>query len=118
MRITKSLAVSLSTLAIGSAIAADPAAVPPVAPHESGQVHNLPHWTPRAAARDVEGFFVRYDTNRDAVISWEEAQQDPELARVFARADTNGDGVLDRNEFQNATLLAVNTRQRGAGAGG
>jgi Ca2+-binding EF-hand superfamily protein len=61
-------------------------------------------------------FFARYDTNRDGVVSWDEAQQDPDLVRVFERADENHDGVLTRAEFENAARLAVKDRRAGAAA--
>ena len=63
-----------------------------------------------------DDFFARYDTNRDGVVSWEEAQQDPDLERVFAAADQNHDGVLSRAEFRNAAALAVKNRRAGAAA--
>ena len=64
----------------------------------------------------TDDFFARYDTNRDGVVSWEEAQQDPDLVRVFERADENHDGVLTRAEFETAAVLAVKNRRAGAAA--
>ena len=49
---------------------------------------------------------ARYDADGDGLISWTEAQQDPDLAHAFMRADKNGDGVLDPDEFHVALLLA------------
>ena len=63
-----------------------------------------------------DDFFARYDTNRDGAVSWEEAQQDPDLERVFTAADQNHDGVLSRAEFRNAAALAVKNRRAGAAA--
>jgi hypothetical protein len=63
-----------------------------------------------------DDFFARYDANRDGVVSWEEAQQDPDLVQVFERADENHDGVLSPAEFANAAALAVRNRRAGAAA--
>ena len=46
--------------------------------------------------------FSRYDRNRDGVISWPEAQADPELAQWFAAADSDRNGALTRGEFNMA----------------
>lgn len=64
-----------------------------------------------APDRSVEAFFLRYDGNRDGVVSWDEAQRDPELANVFNDADRNGDASLSRSEFQDAAVLAVAVRR-------
>jgi hypothetical protein len=82
----------------------------PAAPDESGIVRNVPSWA--GAGQGAESYFARYDANRDGTISWEEAQQDPDLLAVFDRADANGDRVLSRNEFHDAAVLAVNERGR------
>ena len=124
MKAVKTL-LSVCALGIaGSALAVDypeerglvPSTVP-AAPDESGVVRNVPSWanapggdTPLADDQSVDSYFARYDTNRDGMITWEEAQQDPDLARVFERADANGDRVLSRSEFQDAAVLAVNER--------
>jgi Ca2+-binding EF-hand superfamily protein len=71
---------------------------------------------PSQTRNDIDDFFARYDTNRDGVVSWEEAQQDPDLVRVFERADENHDGVLTRAEFETAAVLAVKNRRAGAAA--
>ena len=66
---------------------------------------------------DVQGFFQRYDSNHDGLISRKEAEEDPDLMLVFDKADANHDDVLDRSEFRRAALLAVNNRRRGAAVG-
>lgn len=66
---------------------------------------------------NVQGFFQRYDSNHDGLISRKEAEQDPDLMLVFDKADANHDDVLDRTEFRRAALLAVNNRRRGAAVG-
>ncbi|GEM_PF-1443005 len=45
--------------------------------------------------------FVKYDSNNDGVITWEEAYGAyPTLTQnIFDQADANGDGVLDEGEF-------------------
>ena len=93
-----------------------PSVIPP-APDESGTVNNVPSWrgdpgAPLADERSVDSYFTRYDTDRDGVISYAEAQQDAELLSVFTAADANGDRVLSRAEFQDAVVLAVNERGR------
>ena len=101
----------------------------PAAPDESGTVRNVPSWRgvpeptvvqparvePAITERDVDSYFTRYDANRDAVISRDEAQLDPDLMRVFDRADGNGDRVLSRSEFQDAAVLAVNENRAARG---
>jgi len=72
---------------------------------------------PREAGNEVGDFFARYDKNRDGVISYAEAQADPDLILVFERADANHDGVLDRREFDQAAILAARNRRAGAAAG-
>ena len=126
MKVAKTLLSSCALVFAASAFAVDypeergvvPSVVPP-APDESGVVNNIPAWrttpgadAPRADDRGVDSYFARYDTNRDGVISWEEAQQDADLISVFDRADSNGDRVLSRGEFQEAAVLAVNERGR------
>jgi len=54
----------------------------------------------------TDPLFAEYDADGDGLISWTEAQQNPDLAHVFERADRNGDGVLDPDEFRSALLLA------------
>ena len=118
MKVTKTL---MSVCALGFA---GTALAIPAAPDEAGIVRNAPGVygdvlapAPSAATdRGVDGYFSRYDSNRDGVISWEEAQQDDDLVRVFSRADGNGDRVLSRAEFQDAAVLAVN-ESRGARGG-
>jgi len=73
--------------------------------------------TPAEADDDVQGFFQRYDSNHDGLISRMEAKEDPDLVLVFDKADANHDDVLDGIEFRRAALLAVNNRRRGAAAG-
>ena len=109
MKVTKTL---MSVCALGFA---GTALAIPVAPDEAGIVRNAPSVhgdvltaAPAAGDRGVDAYFTRYDANRDGVISWEEAQQDDDLVRVFSRADDNGDRVLSRAEFQDAAVLAVN----------
>ena len=100
-----------------------PSAIPP-APDETGRVNNIPQWrsvapvTPAAplAANSVDDYFARYDANHDGVISWSEAQVDPDLVRAFNLADANSDGVLTRAEFQDAATIAV--REHNSAAGG
>ena len=72
---------------------------------------------PAEADDDVQGFFQRYDSNHDGLISRKEAEEDPDLMLVYDKADANHDGVLDRIEFRRAALLAVNNRRRGAAVG-
>lgn len=112
-RLSISIALAFSALS-ASALAVDyaeergvtPSVVPP-APDETGSVHNVPQWsTPRGRAATPAEFFARYDVNRDGVVSWAEAQADPDLVQVFARADINGDGMLTPGEFQDAAVLA------------
>jgi EF hand domain-containing protein len=112
-----------------------PSVIPP-SPDESGVVNNVPRWrdvpsnqaAPLSSAldetgpaeiaagdRSVDSYFSRYDANHDGVVSWEEAQRDPDLARVFSRADANGDGVLTRAEFEDAAVLAVSESQGARG---
>ena len=102
-----------------------PSVVPP-APDETGRVNNVPVWrsvppgvstvtsTP-PAARTIDDYFARYDANHDGVITWNEAQVDPDLASAFNRADANSDGVLTRAEFQDAATIAVRDRNSAAG---
>jgi Ca2+-binding EF-hand superfamily protein len=49
--------------------------------------------------------FNALDTNRDGVLSQDEAQALPDLAQAFNRVDTNNDSNINRNEFR-----AANTR--------
>lgn len=108
-----------------------PSMVPP-APDETGRVNNVPQWrsvTPVApapsaatvapapvAANSIDDYFARYDANHDGVITWNEAQVDPDLVRAFNLADANSDGVLTRAEFQDAATIAI--RERNSAAGG
>lgn len=100
-----------------------PAVVPP-APDETGRVNNVPEWrgfapvapaAGPAAANSIDDYFARYDTNHDGVITWNEAQVDPDLVSAFSRADANSDGVLTRSEFGDAAAIAVNQRNSAAG---
>lgn len=135
----KAARILLSACALGlsaSAFAVDypeergvvPSVVPP-APDESGTVNNIPAWRsspealagaqepqPLASDRSVDSYFLRYDANRDGAITWDEAQQDPDLVAVFDRADANGDRILSRSEFQDAAVIAVNERGRVPGS--
>jgi len=97
-----------------------PSIVPP-APDESGRVNNVPQWSslapvaPAAKANSIDDYFARYDANHDGVITWNEAQVDPDLVRAFNRADANTDGVLTRAEFQDAATIAITERNSAAG---
>jgi hypothetical protein len=96
-----------------------PSIVPP-APDETGRVNNVPQWrgvapVAPAAANSVDDYFARYDANHDGVITWNEAQVDPDLAHAFNRADANSDGVLTRAEFQDAARIAVTERNSASG---
>src|SRR4051812_5651759 len=101
-RIT-AIVLTATAFAAGNAAAVDypeeygvvPSAIPP-SPDESGLVRNVPAWGSSAlnsaavapapaAGNTVDDFFARYDTNRDGVISADEAQADPDLARAFTR---------------------------------
>ena len=101
-----------------------PSMVPP-APDETGRVNNVPQWgsvAPTAvpvapvAANSIDDYFARYDANHDGVITWNEAQVDPDLVRAFNLADANSDGVLTRAEFQDAATIAI--REHNSAAGG
>jgi hypothetical protein len=101
-----------------------PSVIPP-APDESGRVNNVPQWrsvTPVApaptAANSIDDYFARYDANHDGVITWNEAQVDPDLAHAFDRADANSDGVLTRAEFQDAATIAIRDHNSAAGDSG
>src|SRR5690348_3718617 len=65
-----------------------PSVIPP-APDETGRVNNVPQWrsvtpvAPVAAGNSIDDYFARYDANHDGVITWNEAQVDPELVRAF-----------------------------------
>jgi hypothetical protein len=72
---------------------------------------------PTEADDNVQGFFHRYDSNHDGLISRQEAEEDPDLMLVFDKADANHDEVLDQVEFRRAALLAVSNRRRGAAVG-
>jgi hypothetical protein len=117
MKVAKTLLSACAFGIAGAAFAIDypeerglvPSTVP-AAPDESGIVRNVPSWA--SSDQGVESYFTRYDTNRDGMITREEAQQDPDLLGVFERADANGDQVLSRSEFQEAAVLAVNERGR------
>lgn len=97
-----------------------PSIIPP-APDETGRVNNIPQWrsvapvAPVAAGNSVDDYFARYDANHDGVITWAEAQVDPELARAFNRADGNSDNVLTRAEFQDAAMIAARERKSAGG---
>jgi hypothetical protein len=43
--------------------------------------------------------FDALDTNRDGVLSRQEAQRSDDLADAWSRVDSNGDGRIDRFEF-------------------
>jgi hypothetical protein len=49
-----------------------------------------------ARARD----WARADTNGDGVVTREEAEKVPSLAKVFNQADRDGDGVVRREEYE------------------
>jgi len=97
-----------------------PSVIPP-APDETGRVNNVPQWrsvtpvAPVAAGNSIDDYFARYDANHDGVITWNEAQVDPELVRAFNLADTNSDGVLTRAEFQEAAMIAIRNRNAAGG---
>ena len=103
----------------GPAAAIEPSMVPP-APDETGRINNVPQWRSVApapvAANSIDDYFARYDANHDGVITWNEAQVDPDLVRAFNLADANSDGVLTRAEFQDAATIAI--RERNSAAGG
>ena len=122
MKRVSAIVLTATAFAAGNAAAVDypeeygvvPSAIPP-SPDESGLVRNVPAWRSAASGNTVDDFFARYDTNRDGVISWNEAQADPDLARAFTRADANNDGALSRAEFGNAAIIAYNERRSGGG---
>jgi len=100
-----------------------PSVIPP-APDETGRVNNVPQWrsvapvapaASVAAGNSIDDYFARYDANHDGVITWSEAQVDPDLVRAFHRADANSDGVLTRAEFQDAATIAVHDRNSAGG---
>lgn len=97
-----------------------PSMVPP-APDETGRVNNVPQWrsvapvASTAPVNSIDDYFARYDANHDGVITWSEAQVDPDLARAFNRADGNSDGVLTRAEFQDAATIAIREHNSAAG---
>jgi hypothetical protein len=108
----------------GPAAAIDYPAMVPSAPDETGRVNNVPQWrsvtpvtpaAPVAAGNSIDDYFARYDANHDGVITWSEAQVDPDLVRAFHRADANSDGVLTRTEFQDAATIAVHDRNSAGG---
>jgi Ca2+-binding EF-hand superfamily protein len=57
---------------------------------------------PAAAQNDAQGSANRQplDANHDGVISQDEAQSRPGLARHFDQIDTNHDGQIDRSELR------------------
>jgi len=91
----------------------------PSSPDESGSVRNPTRWhedrLSPAQRANIDEYFVRYDANRDGVVSWDEARADPELMRVFGRADKDNNGVLTRDEFQTAAMLAATERRGRSG---
>jgi hypothetical protein len=122
MRLNQTLAALFSAFGLtATALAVDypaeygvvPSIVPP-APDETGRVNNVPTGV-SSRAPTVDEFFARYDTNRDGVISWEEARQDPDLVAAFARADADRDGRLTRGEFQDAARIAAIDRRSAGG---
>jgi Ca2+-binding EF-hand superfamily protein len=58
-------------------------------------------------ARGADELFSSYDANRDGMISWQEAQADPALARWFAQADADRNTALTRSEFGTAVALSA-----------
>ena len=55
-----------------------------------------------AAAEGVSADFSKYDTNRDGLISREEAAKIPDFSIAFDESDDNRDGRLDSTEFLKA----------------
>ena len=123
------IALGIATFSLaGPAMAIDypeergvvPSVIPP-APDETGRVNNVPQWrsvapaAPVAAGNSIDDYFARYDANHDGVITWNEAQVDPDLVRAFNLADANSDGVLTRAEFQEAAMIAVQNRNSAGG---
>jgi Ca2+-binding EF-hand superfamily protein len=53
--------------------------------------------------------FDALDTDHDGMLSAQEGQQHPVVARSFAKADTNGDGKLTRDEFYAAFTTSERT---------
>lgn len=51
----------------------------------------------------VDAVFERADTNRDGVLSRDEAQMLPAIAERFEALDTNRDGALSRDEVERGT---------------
>lgn len=51
--------------------------------------------------------FQELDSNRDGVITLDEAKKSPELKANFTQADTNKDGKLDAAEFSALEVMPM-----------
>ncbi len=129
MRFAKAVLCGVSTFAIsvGAAFAADYPEryglnrdpIPSSVNEANGQVENPPQqWgssqsgaAGRSAAGTLDEYFTRYDADRDGMVSWDEAQADGDLVRVFDLADEDRDNALTRGEFNRAASLARQDRR-------
>lgn len=105
MRKTSTAILLLFVTAVGAGCALNPFAEDNI--YQRKNTENAARDTKQPSAGEINTKFEKADTDKNGVISKQEAEKVPGLAAIFERYNPDRDGTLDWNEFT-AAMQSVN----------